>query len=42
MYSTEKEKLENLKSELLKLRKYMNYKNSSFCKKLLDKIIDKI
>lgn len=30
-----------LKDELLLLRRYLNFKNSGFCKRFLDKIIKK-
>lgn len=35
------EKRDGLIKELIELRKYLNYKNSSFCKSKLDKIIEK-
>lgn len=32
---------EDLKNKLVQLRKYLDYKNSNFCKKFLDEIIKK-
>ena len=31
----------NLRDELERLRRYLNYKNSKFCKRVLDEIIHK-
>ena len=39
--SIEIEERNGLIKELIELRKYLNYKNSSFCKSKLDKIIRK-
>jgi len=35
----DRENLAKLKDELLLLRKYLNFKNSGFCKRFLDGII---
>lgn len=35
------EKNQELKDELERLRRYLNYKNIKFCKKILNKIIHK-
>jgi len=35
------EKNQELKDDLERLRRYLNYKNSKFCKRVLDEIIRK-
>lgn len=40
-YKNIQEKKENLKDELERLWRYLNYKNSKFCKRVLDEIIHK-
>ena len=41
MLNKAQEKNQELKKELKRLRRYLNYKNSKFCKRVLDEIIHK-